>query len=87
MSNKGNELVELGEAKKFFELGAIVGFNITRAPLHAGKWVIGLQGKEFRHWTVATKGREVKIYSSLETAVGQLEQIAGREIVSLHGSF
>lgn len=86
MSKSEHELIEIAQAKKFFELGVVTGVSVQRAPMAAGKWMVGMEGKDFRYWTLATKLGEVKLFSSLDTAVGQLEQIVGGEIVSLHRS-
>jgi hypothetical protein len=85
MTKTAYELIEIGEAKKFFELGVITGFDLVRAPMQPGKWLLSMTGKELRSWTLCTKLRDVKIFSSLDTIVGQVEQIAGREILTWNG--
>lgn len=79
MANTDNGFIQIGKAKEFFELGLITGFQIVKA-IQPGKWVLVMTGTEFRAWTLATKLNEAKLFSSVDTLIGQAEQVAGREI-------
>lgn len=66
------------QAKEYFELGVVVGFHAVRDPLAAGCWMLVVEGKEGRSWTVQTSLKVEKSYSSLDTLMHEVENIAGR---------
>lgn len=72
--------MNIKKAKEYFELGVLTGFDAVRDPLKPGNWMLVISGKEGRSWTLHTalgKGKE-KTFASLDTLVGEIEEITGR---------
>lgn len=69
--------MNIKQAKEYFELGIIRGFESVRDPLSTG-WMLVIVGKEGRSWTLETAKGEEKVFSSLDTLMGEVEKIAGR---------
>lgn len=80
MAKTDEKFIGIAEAAKFFELGVISGFTIVREAFDSRHWNVIFIGKELRNWTLATKLGHAKSFSSVDTAVRQVEQIAGRPI-------
>lgn len=68
----------LKQAKEYFELGVITGFSAVRDPLSIDGWLLVIEGKEGRSWTLQTALKTEKSYASLDTLMGEVENIAGR---------
>lgn len=66
------------QAKEYFDLGIIVQFFILRDPMVPGHWMVAIEGKEGRSWSLHTALSQVKSFASVDTAVKQIEQITGR---------
>lgn len=69
--------MNIKQAKEYFELGIIRGFESVRDPMGTG-WLLVIVGKEGRSWTLQTAKGEEKVFSSLDTLMGEVEKIAGR---------
>ncbi|QBC45987.1 hypothetical protein [Iodobacter fluviatilis] len=67
--------MKIKQAKEYFELGVIVGFYAIRDPLKVGYWLLVIEGKEERSWTLQTAKNEAKSFASLDTLVGEIEEI------------
>jgi hypothetical protein len=74
--------MQIGQAKQFFEVGVVTGFFASREPMGKG-WIMGIWGKEGKHWLLETKLGKVKAFSSLDTLVGQIQEITGTPVGSL----
>lgn len=70
--------MQIKQAKEYFELGVVTGFYAVRDPLSAGNWLMVIEGKQGNSWTLQTKLGKEKSFSSLDTLMGQVEDIAGR---------
>jgi hypothetical protein len=68
----------LKQAKEYFDLGVITGFSAVRDPLASAQWLLVIEGKEGRSWTLQTALKAEKSYASLDTLMGEVENIAGR---------
>lgn len=68
--------MQIGQAKEYFQLGVIVDFVAVRNPMGKG-WLLGITGKEFRNWTLETKLGQPRVFSSLDTLAGIVDDIAG----------
>ena len=75
--------MKLKQAKEYFHLGVLTGFDAVRDPLSGGSWMLVVSGKEGRTWTLQTALGEDKSFSSLDTLIGQVEDITGR-VSSFH---
>lgn len=69
--------MQIGQLKEYFNLGVVNGFSAQREPMGGG-WILLVRGTENRSWNLETKLGKVKIFASLDTLVGQVEQIAGQ---------
>lgn len=74
--------MQIGQAKDYFELGVVTGFFASREPMGKG-WIMGIWGKEGKHWVLETKLGKVKAFSSLDTLVGQVQEITGKSVNGL----
>lgn len=70
--------MQIRQAKEYFELGVVVGFYAVRDPLEPGNWLMVIEGTQGNSWTLQTKLGKEKSFSSLDTLMGQIEDIAGR---------
>lgn len=70
--------MQIKQAKEYFELGVVVGFHAVRDPIAPGNWLMVVEGKQGNSWTLHTKLGKEKSFSSLDTLMGQIEDIAGR---------
>ena len=75
--------MKIKQAKEYYSLGILTGFDAVRDPLKPGNWMLVVIGEEGRSWTLATATGEVKSFAKLDTLVGEVESIAGH-IGSLH---
>jgi hypothetical protein len=76
--------MDLKKAKDYYELDALTGFDIVKDPTTPG-WLLVAIGQEDRFWTMETALKKTKIYSSIDSAMTEIERITGR-ISSLHVS-
>lgn len=70
--------MQIKQAKEYFELGVITGFEVTRLAMGGDTWNLIIQGKEGRTWMLETQMGETKKFASLDTLIGQVEDITGR---------
>lgn len=70
--------MKLKEAKDYFEMGVVTGFSSVRDPMVLGGWLLVVEGKGGRSWTLHTALGAPKSYASLDTLMGEIENIAGR---------
>lgn len=75
--------MKIKEARDYYELGVLTGFDAVRDPLIAGAWILSISGKEGRSWVLETAKGGFKSFSSLDTLVGEVESITGR-VSALH---
>lgn len=75
--------MKIKQAREYFELGVITGFDAVRDPLKPGNWLLVISGKEGRSWTLNTAKNEERSFASLDTLIGDIEDITGR-VSSLH---
>lgn len=70
--------MQLKQAKEYFELGVITGFEVVRLAMGGDAWTLIIQGKEGRTWMLETQLGKTKQFASLDTLVGQVQEITGR---------
>jgi hypothetical protein len=75
--------MKLKQAKEYFDLGVLTGFDAVRDPLRPGSWLLSISGKDGRNWTLQTALGHERSFSSLDTLIGQVEDITGR-VSSFH---
>jgi len=68
--------MKIKQAKEYFELGVITGFSAIK-DIEPGGWLLVVEGKDERSWTLQTALGQPKVFSSLDTLVGEIEKIAG----------
>jgi hypothetical protein len=78
-------MIKIKQAKEYYELGVLTGFDAVRDPLKPGAWLLVVSGKDGRSWTMNTALNKVKSFASLDTLVDEIESITGR-VSSLHVS-
>jgi hypothetical protein len=68
--------MQISQAKEYFQLGVVT--NVVASPVPMGKgWLLTLEGTEGRRWILETKLGKPKVFASMDTLLGQVEQIAG----------
>lgn len=77
--------MKIKQAKEYYELDVLTGFDAIKDPLHPGSWLLVIGGKEGRSWTAQTSLGEPKSYARLETLLSDIETIAGG-VSALHVS-
>lgn len=75
--------MKIKQAKEYYELGVITGFDAVRDPLKPGNWLLAISGKEGRSWTLQTAHTGDKSFAKMDTLIGEVEDITGR-VSSLH---
>ena len=75
--------MKLKAAKDYYEMGVLTGFDAVRDPMVPGAWLLAISGKEGHSWTLRTALGKDKSFSSLDTLIGQVEEITGR-VSSFH---
>lgn len=75
--------MKIKQAKEYFHLGVLTGFDAVRDPLTQGSWCLVISGKNGHSWTLQTALGHDRSFSSLDTLVGQVEDITGR-VSSFH---
>jgi hypothetical protein len=78
-------MIKIKQAKEYYELGVLTGFDAVRDPLKPGAWLLVVSGKDGRSWTMNTALNKVKSFASLDTLIDEIESITGR-VGSLHVS-
>lgn len=63
--------------KEFFDRGIVSGFSFTPSPMEVG-WILSCKVKGEDVVLEAARGG-VRVFSSLDTAVGVVQQITGRQ--------
>ena len=74
--------MKIKDAKEYYELGVLIGFDAVRDPMAPG-WLLVVSGREGRSWTLETALGGSKVYSTLDSLVVEIERITGR-VTSLH---
>lgn len=69
--------MKIKQAKEYYELGVLTGFSTAR-DIAPGCWLLVIEGKEGRSWTLETAQGKPKIFASLDTLVKEVEGITGR---------
>jgi hypothetical protein len=77
------QIMQIKQAKEYFELDAITGFDAVRDPEAKKGWLLVVSGKDGRSWTLATALGAPKTYATLDSLASEIERISGR-ISSLH---
>lgn len=71
-------IMKIKQAKEYFELDVLTGFDAIKDPLNEGNWLLVIGGKNGRSWTAQTSLGETKSYARLDTLVSDIEAISGR---------
>lgn len=69
--------MNIKKAKEYYELGVVTSMHAVR-DIEPGRWLLVIEGKEGRSWTLETALGKPKSFASLDTLVGEIEGIAGR---------
>jgi hypothetical protein len=70
--------MRLKQAKEYFDLGVLTGFHAVRDPLSPGCWLMVIEGTQGNSWTLETALGQPKSFSSVDTLIGQIEDIGGQ---------
>lgn len=66
--------MKIKQAKEYYELGVLTAFHAVQ-DIEPGKWVLAIEGKEGRSWTLETALGKTKVFSSLDTLAGEVAEI------------
>lgn len=69
--------MKVKQAKEYFDLGVITALHVVR-DMEPGRWLLCIEGKEGRSWTLETALGKPKSFASLDTLAGEVEEITGR---------
>lgn len=69
--------MNIKQAKEYFSLGLIKSFKVVRVPMVESSWMISLDGK-MGVVSLETAVHSVKNYSCVDSALNDIERIAGR---------
>ena len=78
-------IMKIKQAKEYYEMDVLTGFDAIKDPLNVGNWLLVISGKDGRSWTAQTSVGEAKSYARLDTLVSDIETISGR-VSALHVS-
>lgn len=68
--------MQISQAKEYFELGVVTKIVVSPVPMGKG-WLLTFEGREGKRWVLETKLGKPKVFASLDTLVGQVEQVTG----------
>jgi hypothetical protein len=68
--------MKIKQLKEYYELGILTGFSIIKDPVQPG-WLMVIEGREGRSWTLETALGKPKSFASLDTLAGELEGVVG----------
>lgn len=74
--------ITIKQAREYYDLGIITNFHLVRDPLHAGGWMIHIEGKSGASWTLQTARGDVRSFATLDAAARVIEE-TGMRISSL----
>jgi len=69
--------MKIKQAKEYFHDGMVTGFYAVRDPLAASCWLMVIEGHGGKSWTLQTALGEPKSFASVDTLLGQIEDISG----------
>jgi hypothetical protein len=69
--------MKIKQAKDYYELGVLTGFHAVK-DLEPGRWLLCVEGKEGRSWTLETALGKPKSFASLDSLVTEVANITGR---------
>ena len=69
--------MKIKQAKEYYELGVLTGFHAVK-DTEPGRWLLCIEGKEGRSWTLETALGKSKSFASVDTLVDEVAGIAGR---------
>lgn len=76
--------MKIKQAKELNDFGVLKGFDAVRDPMsEAGGWLLAIEGKDGKCYTLETSMGQPKVFSKLETLISDVESITGR-VSSLH---
>ena len=75
--------MDIKTATEYFHFGIIRSVKLLRAPMTPDLWMICLDGK-MGSLNLETALNAIKYYSSLDTAIRDIERITGGPVVSLN---
>jgi hypothetical protein len=70
--------MNIKKAVEYFDLGMIRGFFSVRESSQGAGWLLVIVGPDDRSWTLKTAKGDDKVFSSLDTLMGEVEKISGR---------
>lgn len=79
--------MNLKKAREYYADGVITGFESISDPLNPGSWLLVIVGLNERSWTFQTSTGEDRVFSKLETLVGQIKAIVDSPVTSMRFSF
>lgn len=68
--------MKIKQLKEYYELGILTGFNVIKDPIQPG-WLMVIEGKDDRSWTLETALGKPKSFASLDTLAAELESVVG----------
>ena len=70
--------MNIKQAKEYYELGILTEFYAVRGPLTPRGWLLVVARTDERNWTLKTALGKDKVFASLDTLIGEVEEISGR---------
>ena len=69
-----NKQITMQQAREYLDLGVMQGAVLLREPMGKG-WYLSMDGTSGNVWTLATARGELRVFSSLDSAVNALRDI------------
>jgi hypothetical protein len=70
--------MKLSQAKDYFSLHLITGFDVLIEPMTVGSYYVSIRGTVDRQWFLQTALGKTKVYSSADSALSDIARITGR---------
>jgi len=71
--------MKLSQAKEYFELHLVVGFEVLLEPMQEGCYYLLVKGTVERSWVLDTAMGQRKVYSSADSVLRDISRITGRQ--------
>jgi len=70
---------KMDQAKRDFQNGLLVGYEIQRAPMSAGRWQVALRtDSTVKGYLIDARRKAPRLFATLDAAVSELERIGFR---------
>ena len=72
--------MKLSQAKEYFDLHLVTGFDVLLEPMQEGCYYLLVKGTVERSWVLDTALGQRKVYASSDSVLRDINRITGRKV-------